>query len=143
MEIPAHFDERRNIRIPIKLIGTCDELAVNSLFDTGFSGNVACPISVACAIGLKPQGVGSVQLADGSVVTMPVFIGKVKIGNNIIDTTYLVLSEETKECLVGMDLMSPYEINFLAAEKKVAITEEGNMHSLSELKQSLRRIVPR
>jgi len=146
-DIPANFDEQGNIRIPVKLIGLCRERNVSLILDSGFSGNITCPISLACAIGLKPQGVGSVQLADGSIITLPIFLGKVKIGDKIIDTTYLVLSEESKECLVGMELLAPYKITFHADKKEVSINDEKqsfikNKH-IQDLQKSLRKIIPR
>ena len=141
--IPIRYDNG-NIVIETTLIGICKELKAKLLVDTGFSSSLAVPISVACQIGLSPVGVGRVQLADGSVITLPIFLGKVKIGDKIIDTTYLVLSEESKECLVGMELLAPYKISFHAAAKRVTIEESfiKNAH-ISELKQSLRKIIPR
>ena len=144
--IPIRYDKEGNIVIETTLIGICKELKAKLLVDTGFSSSLAVPISVACQIGLSPVGVGRVRLADGSVITLPIFLGKVKIGDKIIDTTYLVLSEESKECLVGMELLAPYEITFHAAQKEVSIEEKEsfikNKH-ISELKQSLRNLIPR
>ena len=144
MDIPTRFDAQRNIIMDVTLIGTCREKKTNLILDTGFSLSLAVPISIACEIGLVPSGVGRVRLADGSVITLPIFLGKIKIGDKIIDTTYLVLSEESRECLIGMELLAPYKISFHAKAKRVTIEESfiKDAH-ISELKQSLRKIIPR
>lgn len=134
-----------NLVLYATLIGTCKEVKKELIIDSGFSSNLAIPLSFAVSIGLCPCGVSSVQLADGTIVTIPVFLGKVKIGDKIIDTTYLVLpTEGIKMCLVGMELLSNYKVCFHAEKKEITIEENFNKDThISELKQSLHKIIPR
>lgn len=144
--IKAEYDEKENLVLYATLIGTCKEVKTKLIIDSGFSSNLGIPTSIAVSIGLCPCGVSSVQLADGTIVTIPVFLGKVKIGDKIIDTSYLVLPEGMKECLVGRELLSNYKVCFHTAKKEITIEEKQNFNKdkhLSELKEVLHRIVPR
>ena len=141
--IRAGYNDTGNLVLYATLIGTCKEVETELIIDSGFSSNLAIPISIAVSIGLSPCGVSRVQLADGTMVTIPVFLGQIKIGDRTIDTSFLVLSEGMKECLVGMELLSNYKVCFHAEKKEITIEENFKEGHLSELKQSLRKIVPR
>lgn len=134
LRIAASFDKEGNIIIPATLIGRCDKKDVNFIVDTSFPSYAAVPISVAVQIGLSFVGIDE-------LTNIPVFLGKVKIGDKIRDTTYLVLGEGS-ECYIGMSLLAPYQVTFCSSKKEVSI-EERDLAHLKSLRVALHRIAPR
>ena len=140
--IKASYDEYGNILIDGTIIGICKKSNVKMLLDTGFSGDLCLPISTACEVGLHPTGMGGVRLADGSIVVLPIFLGKIEMGEKIRDCSIFVVPGG-KEVLIGGGLLKPYRVCFHAEKKEITIEEKFKEGHLSELKQSLRKIVPR
>lgn len=132
--IAASYDKEGNIIIPATLIGRCDKKDVNLIVDTSFPSYAAIPTSVAVQIGLSFVGIDE-------ITNIPVFLGKIKIGDKIIDSTYLVLPGES-ECYIGMSLLAPYQVSFCSSKKEVSIEERGLAH-LKSLSVALHRIAPR
>lgn len=132
--IAASYDKEGNIIIPATLIGRCDKKDVNLIVDTSFPSYAAIPTSVAVQIGLSFVGIDE-------LTNIPVFLGKIKIGDKIIDSTYLVLPGES-ECYIGMSLLAPYHVSFCSSKKEVSI-EERDLAHLKSLSETLHRIAPR
>ena len=66
-KIIAGIDDDNIVRINAKVIGTHESIdEYGAVFDSGFSGDLVLPIEKVAKIGLKPGGVITVQLADGS-----------------------------------------------------------------------------
>jgi len=132
--IAASYDKEGNIIIPATLIGRCDKKEVDFIVDTSFPSYAAIPTSVAVQIGLSFVGIDE-------LTNIPVFLGKVKIGDRIRDTTYLVLGEGSK-CYIGMTLLAPYHVSFCPSKKELSI-EERDLARLKSLSVALHRIAPR
>jgi len=69
--------------------------------DTGFSGTVALPEATLKKMGLKPSTVADFRLADGSLVTLPIYWGWVEMGSEVFDTWFI-----QGDFLLGMELFS-------------------------------------
>ena len=136
--------KEKGIEINVTLKGDFGEQSHWAIVDTGFSLGIALPLKDAMVLGLLPISVGNVVTADGAIHKVDIFIGKVKVGNaDFEETTFIVMSDEV---LLGMDVLSPYRVCFHADKKEVLIEEKQsfikNTH-ISELKQSLRNLIPR
>ncbi|MEA2037158.1 MAG: aspartyl protease family protein, partial [Nanoarchaeota archaeon] len=112
--IAARYDQNGNIILDLKLIGTCGEKKVKVLMDTGFSGALAIPVSTGCEIGLEGVGEAQVIVASGESIPVPIFLGKLKIGDEIIECLYIVLPG-SNEVLIGMEIIKDYNVQFHGA----------------------------
>ena len=122
MTAPLITLKRGEIRIAATLIGKCESIDAEVLCDSGFTGDFAIPLEIATKIGLDKAGEGSVMLADGSVVNVPLFLGYAQLGDRKYEVVYLVLPH-TKEIVAGLGVLSQYQICFDVAASSVAITE--------------------
>lgn len=136
--------KEKGIEINVTLKGDFGEQRQWAIVDTGFSLGIALPLKDAVRLGLLPISVGHVVTADGAVHSVDIFIGKVRLGDaDFEETTFIVIGDVV---LLGMAVLSPYRVCFHADKKEVLIEEKQsfikNTH-ISELKQSLRNIIPR
>lgn len=69
--------------------------------DTGFSGGIALPLEVIEIMGLKLVDFDTFKLATEEVVELPVFLGKVFLKNEEIETWFI-----PGDSLLGMEFMS-------------------------------------
>ena len=132
----------KGIEINVTLKGDFGEQSHWAIVDTGFSLGIALPLKDAVRLGLSPVSVAKIVTADGKVHNVDIFIGKVRLGNgDFKETTFIVIGDEI---LLGMAVLSPYQVCFHAEKKEVSIGESfiKDAH-ISELKQSLRKIIPR
>ena len=118
--INARYDEHGNIILNLELIGTCGEKKVKTLLDTGFSGALAIPVDVGCEIGLESVGDAQVIVASGEAIPVPIFLGKVKIGDEVVECIYIVLPG-SNEVLIGMDIIRDYNVQFHGAKRTITI----------------------
>jgi len=135
MRIVGGTDENDSLRIEVDVIGKCEEYHVAALFDSGFTGSVAVPVSVIAKIGANKIAVGSVVVADGSSHLVPVFEGKVRVGLMEYDAPILVLGNDV---LVGMELMSRFKIYAEASVGLFYVEEVPIIHNLTESLHSIR-----
>jgi len=134
VRIEGGTDENNSLRVEMDVIGKCEEYHVAALFDTGFTGSIAVPVSIIARIGANKIAVGSVIVADGSSHLVPVFEGKVRVGLMEYDVPVLVLGNDV---LVGMELMSKFKIY---AEPSSGIFYLEPEPVISRLMDSLHRI---
>lgn len=87
-------------------------LPLRGVVDTGFNGFLQINFLEACKIKLPLEGIGSAQLADGSVVRSIQAIGYVSLSNDPEATTVtgtVDLSEESEDVLIGMEFLRAFE----------------------------------
>jgi len=136
--------KEKGIEINVTLKGDFGEQNRWAIADTGFSLGIALPLKDAVRLGLSPISVGHVVTADGKVHNVDIFIGKARLGDaDFEETTFIVIGDEI---LLGMAVLSPYRVCFHAEKKEVSIEEKQSFNKdthISELQQSLRRIIPR
>lgn len=147
--ITAGYDELGSLVFDAALIGTCNRVSKKVIIDTGFSGDIALPVSVACAIGLTPAGAGRIALADGTIITVPLFMGKIEVGGEVRDAIYMVV-EGTEEVLVGMGFLERYKICFYSGKKEIEMSVPSSasarpsaIKEIEELQSVLKRLIPR
>ena len=141
--IEAYFDEKRNVIIKGKIRGLYKTKEIKMLVDSGFSADLVLPLPIACEIGLKHQGVGAVRLANGAISSVSIFFGAIDLeGTTPRECTIFVLPE-IKESLIGMGILSFYEVCFHGAKNKVEIKSLSEEPHILQLSETLRSIVPR
>lgn len=118
--IKARYDDHGNIILDLKLIGRCGDKKLKTLLDTGFSGALAIPVSVGCEIGLEAVGDAHVIVASGEAIPVPIFLGKVEIGDEIIECIYIVLPG-SNEVLIGMEILKDFNVEFHGVKRLITI----------------------
>jgi len=117
-KIIAAVDEHNSVRIETEIIGEFKTSGYGAIFDSGVSGDVVLPQSMAVDIGLKSGGVAEVELADGTTMIVELYLCKVKIGDIIQEAATIIMGSEV---LVGMGLMTPFDVCLRAATSEVII----------------------
>lgn len=125
MAIEASIDESNSVRIQTDIIGEYKTVENNSVFDSGFTGDVVLPQSIAVDIGLKSGGSAEIELADGSIMSVSLYLCQVKIGETTQDAAVIIMGSEV---LIGMGLMNPFDI-CLRASTSEAVIEPQNGYS--------------
>jgi len=74
----GYLDESHQPRIPVVVEGVRGDLTLEAVIDTGFDGELCLPLAVAIELGLELYGAQRVQLADGSIKSELVFLGRAK-----------------------------------------------------------------
>ena len=69
--------------------------------DTGFSGGIAINLEVIDEMGLKLVDFDTFRLATGEIVELPVFLGKIFINENGVETWFI-----PGDSLLGMEFLS-------------------------------------
>jgi clan AA aspartic protease len=136
--IKARYDSNGNIILDLKLIGTCGDKKVKVLMDTGFSGALAIPVDIGCEIGLESVGDAHVIVASGEAIPVPIFLGKVEIGDEVIECIYIVLPG-SNEVLIGMEVIRDYNVQFHGAKRTISIkkAEAEAMQKVEEIEPTV------
>lgn len=134
--IRARYDEHGNIILDLKLIGRCGNKTVKTLLDTGFTGSLAIPVSVGCEIGLEPVGEAKVIVASGEAIPVPLFLGRIVIGEDEIDSIYIVLSG-LEEVLIGMGVIRDYNVEFHGAKRTITIKKAEAIEKAEVIEETL------
>lgn len=79
--VEGYVDDQGQAVIEIRVGGSRGEIILNAIVDTGFSGDVSLPTSIAVQLGLELCGSETFELADGSRVEGLVFVGRLGLGN--------------------------------------------------------------
>jgi predicted aspartyl protease len=117
-KIIAAIDDHNSVRIESEIVGVYKTVGYGSIFDSGFSGDVVVPQSMAVDIGLKSGGVAEIELADGSRMIVKLYLCKVKIGGIIQEAATIIMGEEV---LIGMGLMKPFDVCLRAGTSEAVI----------------------
>lgn len=122
ISIVSTIDDGNNVRVNANVIGEYKTVEYQTVFDSGFSGDVVIPEHVAVDIGLKAGGVAEITLADGSTTIVKLYLCRVKIGRITQEASTIILGDEV---LIGMGLMQPYDICIRAGTSEVIIEPES------------------
>ena len=117
-KIIAVIDEHKSVRVESDIIGEYKTVGYSSIFDSGFSGDVVLPQSMAVNIGLRSGGVAEIELADGSQMIVKLYLCKVKIGDIVQEAATIIMGEEV---LIGMGLMKPFDVCLRAGTSEAVI----------------------
>ena len=121
--IISGIDNENQVRIEAKILGLYKSITYGCILDTGYSGTIVLPLTIAVELGLEKAGVASVTLADGSTQIVPTFICKIEIGGIIQDADTLVMGSEV---LLGMGIMEKYQVFIDSAIGKVTFSSRSD-----------------
>ena len=117
-KIVAAIDEHNSVRVETEIIGSYKTVGYAAIFDSGFTGDVVIPESMAVDIGLKSGGVAEIELADGSTQIINLYLCKVKIGDITQEAATIIIGGEV---LIGMGLVKPFDVCLRAGTAEVVI----------------------
>lgn len=117
--IISGIDSENQVRIEAKIQGLYKSTTYGCILDTGYSGTLVLPLTIAVELGLEKAGAASVTLADGSTQVVPTFICKVDIGGIIQDADTLVMGSDI---LLGMGVMEQFQVFIDSAAGKVTFS---------------------
>jgi len=129
-KIISAIDENKSARIESKIIGTYKTVEYGAVFDSGFSGDVVIPQSMAVDIGLQSGGVAEIELADGTTTIVKLYLCKVKIGRTTQDASTIIMGDEV---LLGMGLMNPFDVCLRAGTSEVVVEPEPSYAGFVEV----------
>jgi predicted aspartyl protease len=115
--IRGYLDKARQPRVTIIVHGARGELTLDAVIDTGFDGDLCLPVPVAIELGLELYGAQRVQLADGSIRSELVFIGKAGFAGQPAqerEQEREILLTEAEDALIGVGFLADWrlEIDF-------------------------------
>ena len=106
--IEGHIDELYQALISISVIGIRDEVVLDAVVDTGFSGEVCLPVPVAIQLGLELWGSEEFELADGTSKEELVFRGNVLFGGE--EREVAIILTNANQALIGMELLQTQNV---------------------------------
>lgn len=136
MPIDARIDENSSVRIPASIIGEYKTVESDTVFDSGFTGDVVVPQSMAVDIGLQSGGSAEVELADGYIMEVKMYLCKIQIGEVVQDAAVIIMGEDV---LIGMGLMEPFDVCIRVATSE-AVIEPQQAQTQSEFVAILKKI---
>ena len=101
--VEGHVDDQGQPIMEIRVGGSRGEISLNAIVDTGFSGDVSLPTSIAVQLGLELWGSEVFELADGNRVEGLVFAGRLVLEDEEREAE-IVLSN-SQEALLGTGLL--------------------------------------
>lgn len=118
MAIDASIDANNSVRVQTDIVGEYKTVGYGAVFDSGFTGDIVIPQSMAVDIGLKSGGVAEIELADGHIMVVKLYLCKVKIGEVSQEAAVIIMGEEV---LLGMGLMAPFDVCLRASTSEAVI----------------------
>lgn len=98
----GRVNERLEAVVPLQLALRSGEAMINAIVDTGFSGSVSVPESLAEEMDLSPGGFSNAYLADGSRLTYRYFRGRITWHGREVSVPISMIGGEV---LIGMALL--------------------------------------
>ena len=118
--IQGYIDEARQPRVAITVHGARGELTLDAVIDTGFDGDLCLPVPVAIELGLELYGAQRVQLADGSIRSELVFIGKAGFAGKPPQEVEILLTE-AGDALIGVGFLADWRLEIDFPKKTVRL----------------------
>lgn len=115
----GYFDEKGNPKIKVHVGGRKLSGEVDAFFDTGCSGYLVLPISMAVQLGLELIGIQPVEYADGRITNELVF--KVLISINEDSKAVSATLTGSSQALVGVSLFKDYSMKIDFKNQKIEI----------------------
>jgi len=123
MVLNGYIDDRNQLWIEITVAGPHNKQTVQALIDTGFTGELQLPLTVAVPLGLQLAGVGTAELADGTRYDEMLFDASISWGTKSRPVTVSVSNTET--ALLGGGLLHGYTLVADFEKKSLTIKEPG------------------
>ncbi|OGM71555.1 hypothetical protein A2897_01410 [Candidatus Woesebacteria bacterium RIFCSPLOWO2_01_FULL_44_24b] len=113
------FDEKGSPKAKLIVKGEHEEVEIEALIDTGFSGDLTLPLPEAIFLKLRLVSSVAIVLADGSIKNKLMFEGKSKLDKKFVSTD-IILTEEG-DAKVGIALLKRNRLTIDFAKDKISI----------------------
>jgi len=133
MILKGRIDEKNQLWVSITVAGQHNQETISALVDTGFTGELQLPLKIAVPLGLRLEGVGTFELADGSKIKQMLFSASISWGTKTRLVTVNVVDSDT--ALLGSGLLYGYFM-LVDFEKKQLIIKEPGADEPQELNNS-------
>ena len=137
VSIISGVDSENNVRIEVEVQGLYKTVPYGAVVDTGFTGGLVLPVFIAVDIGLEKVGASTIILADGSMMTLPTFLCKLKIGSKVSDVVTIIMGSEI---LVGMEALREHRICISSGTGKVVVEDAASAEDYRRLAENLQRL---
>jgi predicted aspartyl protease len=94
--------------IPLRVIGTHNEVTVEGILDTGFDRFLMLPIPLAISLGLELKDPIHMELADGSVEEKLLFAGQAEWDGDVRNVE--VVLTRSDDTLIGTAFLEGYRV---------------------------------
>ena len=121
----GEINEKNQLSVSIIVHGQQGQSAtVPALVDTGFTGDLQLPLTIAIPLGLRLDAVGTFEYADGRTARKMLFSATITWGTTTRPVTVSVVDSNT--ALLGTGLLHGYTLNADFAKKQFSIQEPIN-----------------
>ena len=103
-------DERLPLVSDFFLVGETEDIPVQAILDTGFTGMVVLPRALRPFGHFIPSGIERYELADGAIVSEELFIGTVRLGKKKVPVVTSFTNSDWG--LIGMALIDGKRATF-------------------------------
>lgn len=107
----------------IEVIGTRRRRRVTALIDTGFSGYLCIPTTIARDLGLELCGSQEVELADGRWIKQLEFHGKVRFLDH--EHHVIIALTDSETALIGTSLLGDCRLTIDFPAKKIQLKRKN------------------
>ncbi len=118
------IDDKNQLWVTITVAGNQKQTEARAILDTGFTGEILLPLSIASTLDLIPAGVGKCELADGSISKQKIFVASINWGTQTRLVTVSVM-DNIKDVLIGGGLLHGYVLTVDFKQKQLIIKEPG------------------
>jgi len=119
----GYFDDKGNPIVKITIGGRRLAQETEAFLDTGCSGYLVLPISIAIHLGLELIGIQGVEYADGKVINELVY--EVVVDMNGVKKTVPATLTWGGRALAGRSLFNDYSININFRNKRIEISKSA------------------
>ena len=137
MVIVAGLDNHNQVRAEVEIQGLYKTVPYGAIVDTGFTGGLVLPVFVAVDIGLEKVGASTITLADGSVMTLPTFLCKLKMGTKTFDVATIIMGSDI---LIGIEALKNHRICISAGTGNVVVEEAASSEDYIRLTENLHKL---
>lgn len=111
--IRGHLDDYHQPRVAITVRGARRDITLEAVIDTGFDGQLCLPVPLAIELGLELYGAQQTELADGSIKSGLVFLGRAGFVGRSSQEVEILLTE-SDDALLGVGFLMAWrlEIDF-------------------------------
>lgn len=121
MVLNGQIDEKNQLWVEITVAGDHNQKTIKAVVDTGFTGELQLPLTVAVPLGLRLDGVGTFEYANGKKSREMLFSGSISWGTTTRLVTVNVADSES--ALLGSGLLHGYVL-LVDFDKKLLIIKE-------------------
>ena len=105
--------------------GSKARLEFEGILDTGFTGFILLPISLAIPLGLELDGFNTSVTADGRIHQSPTATATVEFGDHSLEAS-IVLAYYGDEILIGMSFLELFQQSLIIHRDRVLVIDASD-----------------